>query len=378
MEKITVREVSIDEEKSQSEIEAEVLEKHATVQGDDENTDVVSLPKDSEPEENVESTESEEGVKDEKKEFSEDDVLSFIKNRYDKEITSVDELFEKSEVNDELPDDVATFLKYKKETGRGVEDFVRVNRNLDEVSPDEVLAEYWKHTKPHLDSEDVAFEMSSQFEFDEELDEEADIKKKKIAKKAELVKAKEFFQKQKEQYSTPLESREVVVPDAEKDSYEAYKKQVQESKSIEEENQKRRDYFNAKTNDLFNDEFEGFKFKIEDKELVFKPGKTEQIKTEQSDVNNFISKHIDDKGLIKNAESYHRSLSAAMNPEAFAKFFYEQGKADAITDQAKESKNIDMSVRKAPQSLSKGGLTVRAVSDNKFDSGLKIKLNKND
>ena len=110
--------------------------------------------------------------------------------------------------------------------------------------------------------------------------------------------------------------------------------------------------------------------------MVFKPAKTEQIRTEQSDVNNFISKHIDDNGLLKDAASYHRALSVAMNPDGFAKFFYEQGKSDAVTDSAKESKNIDMTIKKAPQSLSTGGLKVRSMDTN-HGSGLLIKSNRN-
>jgi len=381
MEKFTVKEVSADEEKSTAEIEAEVLEKHAKTQGEEpeaEKLEVVTSSEQKEPQKvEAESGEAEgESVKEEKKEIGDDDVLSFIKNRYNQEINSIDELFEKREANEELPADVATFLKYKKETGRGIEDFVRVNRNLDDASPEQVLVEYWKHTKPHLDSEDISFEMETEFGFDEELDEPKDIKKKKIAKKAELVKAKEFFKEQKEQYKTPLETRAENAQGADKEDYEAYKKYVQDSVSVEEENKKRRDFFADKTDELFDDKFEGFKFKVEDKEMVFKPAKTEQIRKEQSDVNNFISKHIDDDGLLKDAASYHRALSVAMNPEGFAKFFYEQGKSDAVTDSAKESKNIDMSIKKAPQSLSTGGLKVRSMDTN-HGSGLLIKSNRN-
>lgn len=370
MEKFTVRDVSADEEKSKAEIESQLLEKHAEAQGVTEETVI-------EPEKPTEETETpvaEEPAKE--KEIGDDDVLSFLKNRYNKEIASVDDLLTQRESNEELPEDVSAFLKYKKETGRGIEDFYRVNQNLDDASPEQILAEYWKHTQPHMDAEDISFEMDTNFGYDEELDEAKDIKKKQIAKKAELVKAKEFFQKQKEQYQTPLESRGNDAPKADDKDYEAYKKYVQDSKSVEEENKKRRDFFSNKTNELFTDKFEGFKFKIEDKELVFKPGKTDQMKEEQSDVNNFISKHIDDNGLLKDAESYHRALSVAMNPEGFAKFFYEQGKSDAVTDTAKESKNIDMSIKKTPQTLSKGGLKVRSVETN-HGSGLLIKSNRN-
>jgi hypothetical protein len=368
MEKFTVRDVSADEEKSKAEIESQLLEKHAEAQGDTEETVI-------EPEKPTEETETP-VAEDSAKEIGDEDVLSFLKNRYNKDISSVDDLLTQRESNEELPEDVSAFLKYKKETGRGIEDFYKVNQNLDDASPDQILAEYWGQTQSHMDADDISFEMDTKYGYDEELDEQKDIKKKQIAKKAELVKAKEFFQKQKEQYQTPLESRGNDAPGAEDKDYEAYRKYVQDSKSVEEENKKRRDFFSDKTNELFTDKFEGFKFKIEDKELVFKPGKTDQMKEEQSDVNNFISKHVDDSGLLKNAESYHRALSVAMNPDGFAKFFYEQGKSDAVTNSAKESKNIDMSIKKTPQTLTKGGLTVRSVTTD-HGSGLRIKSNRN-
>ena len=215
--------------------------------------------------------------------------------------------------------------------------------------------------------------MDSKFDYDEEYDEAAEVKKRKIAKKQELAKAKKYFENLKEQYKAPLESSGSSVPGEDKEGYEAYKQYVAESNTVNEQTEKKRDYFFKKTNDLFNTDFEGFKFKVGDKDLVFKPGDMENLKKVQSDVNNFIDNHLDDNGLLKDAAAYHRSLSVAMNPEAFASFFYEQGKADAVEDISKESKNIDM--RKSPQAVSKGGFKVTG-STKDHGSRLVIRSNK--
>ena len=366
-----VREVSAEPEKSKQQIEAELLEKH------EQQFEDVDAPKTEEKVvvgEDV-ATESTEEV--EQKELQDTDVLSYIKNRYkDKEINSIDELFEQRESNEELPEDVSTFLKFKKETGRGINDFVKLNKDFDKANPDSLLADYWSETKSHLDKDDVAFELEQRFGYDEEMDEESDIRKTKIAKKEELAKAKEYFNKQKELYKLPLESSSDFVSESEKENYNAYKKNAQGTKDSQEQNLKRQEYFLDKTNKLFSDEFKGFEFKVGEKELTYKPGNPEQLKKAQSDVTNFIGKHVNEDGYLKDANAYHRALSVAMNPEAFAKYFYEQGQSDAIGDVTRESKNVDMPVRKASESVSKGGYKVTAMSEERGSGRLKIRSKK--
>ena len=347
MAEFTVKDLGAEKEaKGSQQVETELLEKHEDNQPESVRIESpTEEPKEATPKEPVE-----------KQELKDADVLSYIKNRYDKDINSVDELLEAKGNNEELPEDVATFLKYKQDTGRGIEDFVRLNRDLDGYDENKLLAEYYKDSNPHLDDEDIEFELENKYAFDDEYDDESEVKKRKIAKKQELAKAKEHFSNLKEQYKAPLESREVGGSTRDDESYKAYQEYVVNSKTVEEQQQKKQDYFFKKTDELFTTKFEGFKFNVGDKDLVFQPGETERIREDQSNVNNFINRHLDDKGLLKDAAAYHRSLSVAMNPDAFANFFYEQGKADAVEYSARESKNIDM--RRAPETASRGGFKV--------------------
>ena len=378
MAEFKVREVGFEEEKSTQETEAALLEQHAEEQGEPVGEQKV--------EESVVSAEGavvdvqhaneEEDTNTVKAEvpnevLTDDSVLSYIKDRYDKDINNLNDLFDERESNDDLPEDVNAFLKFKKETGRGIEDFIAVNKDYDKANPDDLLYDYWKQSKPHLDNEDIDFELDSKFGFDEEIDEDDEVRRRKIAKKEELVKAKEYFGKQKEQYHMPLESRADGVPDADKEGYEAYRKYVEESKGLQDVSEKKRKIFEEETGKVFNKDFEGFKFAVEGKDLLYKPAEADKLRDSQSDINNFITSHLDDEGVIKDAAAYHRSIAVATNPESFAKFFYEQGKSDAVDDYSKESKNIDMNVRSAPEALSKGGFKVTALSE---DHGNRLRI----
>jgi hypothetical protein len=382
MSELKVKEVSNVPEKSKAEIEKELLDKHEEQFEDSapkEETTVVAEEeiKTEEPQEEVKSEEKiEEEVVKEEYQIGDEDVLSFIKNRYSKEINSLDDLFEQKESNEELPEDVSAYLKFKKETGRGFQDFVNLNKDYDSMDNDQLLAEYWSQSKPHLDAEDIQFELENKFGYDEDLADDKEKRQINIAKKEELVKAKKYLNNQKEQYGVPLESSSSFVSQDEQSDYEAYKNYVQESNSMQEQNVKRQEYFTKKTNELFSTDFKGFGFKVGEKEMVFNPGNVDKMKTTQSDITNFINAHINEDGFIKDAAAYHKSLAVAMNSESFAKFFYEQGKADAVSDITKEAKNVDMPVRKAPESISKGGFSVTAVG-NDHGSGLKIRSKKN-
>lgn len=353
-------------EKSVQEVEETLLEQH------EENTGSVEEQSTETTTESVEEQAVEQETA-EGPQFSEDDVLSFIRERYNKEINSVDDLFAQREANDELPEDVSAFLKYKKETGRGISDFMKLQADFDQMKPDQLLRDYYASTEEDLDSEDIEYLMSEKFSYDDELDDESEVKQKKIAKKRELAKAKKYFNELKETYKVPVESTGVPVNDDELESYNAYKEYISQSQNVQEENQKRSEYFQKKTEELFNDEFKGFEFKVGDQKMSFSPGDTVEVKKVQSDVNNFISRYLDDQGVIKDAAGYHKALSAAMNPDKLAEFFYEKGKADAVGDVSRQSKNINMDVRQTPQQLKdNSGFKIRAV-DQDSGRGLKIK-----
>ena len=356
---LKVKAVPGPDEKSVQEVEETLLEQHEETITDVEEQAV------------EEEVTADEEVVSEAEEFGEEDVLSFIKSKYNKDITSVDDLF--SNETQELPEDVSAFLNYKKETGRGISDFMKLQADFDQMKPDQLLRDYYASTEEDLDSEDIEYLMSEKFSYDDELDDESEVKQKKIAKKRELAKAKKYFNELKETYKVPVESTGVPVNDDELESYNAYKEYISQSQNVQEENQKRSEYFQKKTEELFNDEFKGFEFKVGDQKMSFSPGDTVEVKKVQSDVNNFVSRYLDDQGVIKDAAGYHKALSAAMNPDKLAEFFYEKGKADAVGDVSRQSKNINMDVRQTPQQLKdNSGFKIRAV-DQSSGRGLKIK-----
>ena len=351
------------EEKSVQEIEQKLLDEHEQKMAED------VAP--------VEEVHVEEPVI-ESPQFGDSDVLSYLKTKFNKEVNSLDELFvEKPQQQELLPEDVNAFLKFKKETGRGLEDFYRVNQDFSKVNPERLLADYMRETNPDFDDEDIAFEYESKFGYDEEMDDEKEIKRKKLALKKELGKAAKYFEEQKEKYKAPLESRmEASIPAEDKEALESYKQYISQSTAMQQEQAKKSEYFLNKTNELFSDEFKGFDFKIGDKEVSYKPGTPEQLKAQQTDISKFFTNFVDENGYIKDAKQYHKTIAAAMNPDAMAKFFYDMGKADAIDDSARQSKNIDMSVRNAPQNIDKGGFKVTAL-DSDHGNRLKIKSLKN-
>mgnify|MGYP001408661537 FL=1 len=352
-------------EKSTQEVEETLLKKHEE-ENDDKSTDVVE-------EQPVEQVAEDSAV--ESPTLKDEDVLSYIKNRYDKDISSVDDLFSEREQSDNLPEEVSKYLDYKKNTGRGFEDFVKVNKQYDNLDDDQVLAEYYSLTESDLDKEDIHYLMEEKFSYDEDIDDEKDIKKKNIAKKRELSKAKTYLNELKEKYRIPLESSGNSISEEQIKEIEAYKSYIKNSQSANEIAQKKNEFFVKRTNEVFNPEFKGFEFEIGDKKVKYSYGDVNEMKSKQSDLNNLVKKYVGDDGLINDATGWHRALSAAMDPQRFASYFYEQGKADAIGDVTKKSKNVNMSIRQTPQSIGDTGFKARQVSDTS-GRGLRIKSKK--
>lgn len=346
------------EEKGVAQVEQELLEKHEQEQQAAQQEQV------NEPVENEPAEPQEEDLSEEK-------VLSYIGKRYNKQINSFDELMAERKESEELPEDVASFLKYKKETGRGFEDFIKLKKDYDTMDPEQLVKEYLSATQEGLDNDDIEALMDD-YRFDEDIDDESKIKKIKIERKKVINEAKKFFNSQKEKYKLPLESSPVGLSKEEKEEYELFRQYTQQAKTIEEENNRKREWFSRKTDEVFSSEFKGFEFSINDKKIVFSPGDANEIKKVQSTPQNFINKFIDENGLVKDAVGYHKSLAVAMNPEKFAKFFYEQGIADATNDVTKKIKNINMSERRAPEFTKQNdGVQVKAVNP---DSGRSLKI----
>lgn len=371
---IKVREVGAAEEKSKAEIEQELLDKAESENFGENDTDA---PRVEESTESATTTQEQEDVQPQEEtqtqssELTEEDVLSYIKSRYDKQIDSVEQLFDEKESNEDLPEDVAAYFKYKKETGRGIDDYVKLHQDFDSMDEDALLSNYFLATEEAIDADDVEVLMSD-YDYDEDIDEESEIKKKKLAKKKAIGKAKRFFNEQKENYSKPLESSTAEFSDEQKKKIEEYNQYIEQAKTYEEQQQRIRDVYVQKTEEIFSD-FKGFDFKIgDDKVLTYKPSNVDEVKKLNLDTNNFINKFVDDSGALVDAAGFHRALAIAMNPERYAKFFYEQGLSAGTEDVTKKMKNINMSERSAPEVTNKGGVKVRSVNPDS-GRGLKIK-----
>jgi len=377
---LKVRAVDAVEEKSVQEVEQELLEKHEEKFNDsNETTEQTPQIKMDFAEESVvkdtpkaeETSEETPGPVQEQAELSEEDVLSYIGKRYGKEINSLDELNATREEAEQLPEDVAAYFKYKKETGRGIEDYVKLQRDFSAMNPDSLLREYLTVTEGEgLDAEDIDSLMED-YSWDEELDEESVIKKTKLAKKKTIAKAKKYFNEQKELYKQPLESRPVVDSQSNNEELQEYRQYLESVKTQQQESEAKRNWFLKETDKVFTEDFKGFDFVLDDKTVTFSPGDVQTIKKSQETPMNFINKYSDDKGLVSDAAGYHRALSIAMNPDKFAKFFYEQGKSEATEDVIRKTKNINMSERRAPEVTNKGGFQVKSVNP---DSGRGLKI----
>lgn len=363
-----VKSLDVVEPKSAQEVEQVLLEKHETELNGGGRVDFSIKPIEETQQEQVQEQVKTEPVEEE---LSEEKVLSFIGKRYNKQINSFDELMAERKESEELPEDVSAYMKYKKETGRGFEDFLKLKKDFDTMDSDDLLKQYLSSTEEGLDEDDIETLMDD-YRYDEDIDDESTIKKIKITKKKIVAEAKKFFNDQKEKYKMPIESIGSSFSNEEKEEFEAYKQYTQQAKTVNDENERKRGWFEQKTNELFNSEFKGFEFKVNDKSFSFTPADASELKKVQMNPSNFVSKFLDESGLMKDSVGYHKSLAVAMNPEKFAKFFYEQGQSDATEDSMRKMKNINMSERRAPEaSKFTDGMQVKSVNP---DSGKSLKI----
>ena len=304
----------------------------------------------------------------------EDVIAEFLTNKYSLGIEELDNVLSNKEKEaQDLPEEVEKYLQYKSETKRGLKDFVKANEDFSEYEESTILREYYKQSNPELDDTDIAYLIEEKFAVEEGIDTQKDIKRKNLERKQELYKAKEFFKQTQEKYKAPLESSLEDLPENVKEAVEFYNKYNDDTQKEQEAQLKQREIFQKKTSEVFSDKFEGFEFNIGEKTFSYKPKDLNKVAKNQSDLTNFINKFLDDNGYIKDAKKYHTALNMAMNPEAYAKFFYEQGKSDAVNEVVKDGKNIDMNVRSNVDS-SKPGTKFRVLQDSgNFGSGLKIR-----
>ena len=283
----------------------------------------------------------------------------------------VEAVEEAEEKNIEMPEDIQKLVSFMDETGGSLEDYVSLNRDFSALEPTSLVYEYLKATKPHLDDADISFMMQNKFGFDEDVADESEAKAKQLAFKEDLYKAQNHFNTSKEKYYADLKLRKQSnVPEEYKEAFDFYK-QAKESESINNQNS---EFFQQATNKVFNEEFKGFDFKVGDKKYRFKVENSNKVRDRQSDLTNFVSDFLDEKtGKITKPLEYHRALFAAENVDKIANHFYEQGRADALKNSAKQSKNIDMSPRQdAASQKNYSNSPVKVVASNSSDK-LRIK-----
>ena len=271
----------------------------------------------------------------------------------------------------QLPENIEKLVSFMEETGGSVEDYVRLNADYSSIDDKALLKEYYKQEKPYLDNSDVEL-LLEDFQYDEDLDEEKDIRKKKLAFKEEVAKAKRFLNETKEKYYADIKLKSNVNPEAQKamDFFNRYNKQQEQA----EQNRK---VFEDNTKKLFTDNFEGFDISVGDKKYRYKVQNTDRVAENQSNINNLIGKFLDSNGSINDYKGYHKAMYAAENVDKIASHFYEQGRADAVKEVVNNSKNLS-NEKARPSSNGDvfiNGFKVRAISG--VDSTkLKVKTRK--
>ena len=258
----------------------------------------------------------------------------------------------------ELPENVEKLVAFMKETGGTVEDYARLNADYSNVDGEALLIEYYKQSKPHLDSEEIQFVIEDSFRFDEDLDEARDIRKKKLAYKEEVAKAKNYLDSLKDKYYAEIKLRPGVNQEQQKamDFFNRYN----EEQELNKVNQSR---FHDQTNKLLNNEFKGFDFKVGEKKFRYGIKDPVKVADNQKDISTFIKTFLNDKGEVVDTKGYHKALYAARNADTIANHFYEQGKTDAIKNQLAKSKNISTEPRKTQDgNVFIDGFKVKAVS----------------
>ena len=333
----------------------------AGVVGSDENTDAPQEQKEVQPQGEIQEEE-----------------LPVLEEVTEEEVQVVEDKIEEVVAEAEatgkaLPENIQKLVDFIEDTGGDLNDYVKLNRDLSNLDDSEVLDEYYRKTKPHLSASERSFLLEEKFGFDEDVDEERTIKSKKIALKEQVAEARSYLDKQKTKYYEEIKAGSKLTPEQQKamDFFNRYNKESEQNKKLADSTKK---VFLQKTNNVFNESFKGFDYNIGDKKYRFNVKNVEDVKQTQSDINNFVQKFLDKDNNMSDARGYHKSLFTAMNADAIAKHFYEQGKADAIKESVAKAKNVDTNPRGTFNEVSANGIKVRVLGD---DSGsLKFKMRK--
>jgi len=326
-----------------------------------------------------ETSDSDVVIEEKKDETSGEKVVEEVRNAEEVEKPIIEEITEEDTVENKtetpviedqikLPENVEKLVSFMNETGGDLNDYLRLNADYSSVDEDALLKEYYKNTKPHLDSEEINFIMEENFKVDEDYDEEREVRRKKLAKKEEIAKAKNFLEGLKEKYYEEIKLRPTVNNELSKakEFFDRF------SKDKEIAN-KQHESFKQNTQQYFSEDFKGFDFSVGEKKFRYGVSNPNEVADSQSDISNVVKKFLNDKGEVVDVKGYHKAMYTARNADTIAQHFYEQGKADAVKDVVAKSKNINTEGRKsAPEDIYLNGLKVKAVSGVN-SSKLKIK-----
>ena len=273
-----------------------------------------------------------------------------------------------------VPENLQDLVKFMEETGGSLEDYARLNADYSNIDNDTLLLEYYKNTKPHLNMEEINFLIEDNFQFDEDVDEPRDIRKKKLAFKEEIARAKKHLTGLKDQYYKEVKLGSKLTRE-QQEAVSFYNKYNQEQEALGKAQKASAEHFKNATDNVFNQNFKGFDFNVGEKTYRFKVNDVQSTRQYQSDILNFVSEYVDENNMMNDAKGYHKALYAAKNIDKIVKHFYDQGKADAIKETTMKAKNIDMSPRSAPPVVDAAGFKVK-VLNGEDTSRLKFKIRK--
>ena len=272
-----------------------------------------------------------------------------------------------------LPENIQKLIDFMEETGGDINDYVKLNQDYSKLDDNSLLREFYAQTKPHLNSEEINFLMEDTFSYDEDVDDDRDIRRKKLALKEQVASAKSHLDGQKSTYYEEIKAGSKLTPEQQKavNFFDRYNKESEVTQKTVKTNT---DIFTQKTEQVFNDKFKGFEYNVGDKKYRFNVNNADEVKNTQSDISNFTKKFLDKNSALTDAKGYHKSLYTAMNADAVAKHFYDQGKADAMKNSIAKAKNVDMNPRQSHGKIEVGGTTYKVLGSD--SSGFKIKNNK--
>ena len=346
-------------------------EENETKEDNADDSGVVAEP------ENAEPTQEQKEIQPEA-EAQEETVLEEVtEDPTEEKVAEVEEKVEEAIAEAEatgkpLPENIQKLIDFMEDTGGDINDYVKLNQDYSKLNDNDVVFEYYKQTKPHLTNDEINFLMEDTFKIDEEEDTDREIRRKKLAFKEQVASARSHLDRQKSRYYEEIKAGSKLTPEQQK-AWDFFNRYNKESKEQQKTLEATKSNFLKKTNQVFNNKFKGFEYSVGDKKYRFNVKDVEKVKNSQDDIGKFIGKFLDENNQMSDAAGYHKALYTAMNADAIAKHFYEQGKADAMKTSVAKAKNVNMEPRQAHGEVNVGGMKVKVLSNNSSDFKFKIK-----